>query len=81
MEGHPHPHSRSLPTVEDNKWIADRLYAHITKHQEYFSEIQDLPQPEPMCIGNGKYVYATKKGRMPIEIYNGKEWRDSFLKM
>lgn len=73
-----HPHFHPLPRVDDG-WICDSgSFAHITRNKEWFCELEEQT-PESIYVGNGKKVYATHIGRIPVEVFNGTQWQDTFL--
>ena len=52
----------------------------MTSDRESFSSFKRFARPVEVTIGDGRMVKAIGEGSVPVEIFNGKNWTEYFLK-
>lgn len=60
-------------------WCADSgAFAHMTRHKDWFSDLSPI-DPVPVNFGNDHVANAVGIGKIPVQVFHGTLWADSFL--
>lgn len=60
---------------DDSVWLLDSgASEHMTSHREWFDTYQPIPDPYPIKIGDGSYLYAVGRGSVKaLSLIDGQE--------
>ena len=51
----------------------------MTSRREWLNNYEELKSSISFTIGDGRSIESIGKGRINVEIFDGKSWRDSFM--